>query len=296
MSIIPVSAWLRASQTVLTEARITTARLDALVLLADELGKDKSWILAHPEFILDTGRIEKLNTKIDQRVQHTPLAYIRGHVEFYGRDFIVNEHVLVPRPESESMIELLKGAVAHDVLHLEDRQKMQREHPQLTIIDVGTGSGCLGITAKLELPCVEVITTDISGRALQVATTNAKKLGAPITSVKADLLAPVLAISPVKQPVVILANLPYVPAGYPINEAAKHEPRIALFSDNDGLRHYERLFTEVDKLTTQPICIITESLPEQHILLSAIAKKSGYYCCQADGLVQCFLITLPDRK
>ncbi|HSX43052.1 MAG TPA: HemK/PrmC family methyltransferase [Candidatus Saccharimonadales bacterium] len=103
-----ISEWLQNAQQQLTEAEIPTARLDALVLLSDELKHDKAWILSHSEHTLQRSALENLNTKIVQRCQHIPLAYIRGHAEFYGREFAVNEHTLVPRPETEAMIELLK--------------------------------------------------------------------------------------------------------------------------------------------------------------------------------------------
>src|SRR4051794_37561413 len=103
-----VSDWLRQSVASLEGAGISTARLDCLVLLEDETGKDRAWLLAHPEYELQGSDLNILNTKIIQRMQHVPLAYIRGRSEFYGRDFMVNAHTLVPRPETEGMIELLR--------------------------------------------------------------------------------------------------------------------------------------------------------------------------------------------
>ena len=168
------SEWLREAEKLLQNAHIETARLDALVLLSDELGHDKAWVLGHPEYILQGSVLKKLNTKIAQRSKHLPLAYIRGKCEFYGRGFMVNEHVLVPRPESESMIDLLKQVTNPD--------------SQVSIIDVGTGSGCLAITAKLELPNSTVVALDTSYECLRVAKQNATKLVADITFLESDLL------------------------------------------------------------------------------------------------------------
>jgi len=101
---VTISAWLKQSQGLLKDAEISTARLDCLVLLEDALGKDRAWLLSHPDEALQGSILEKLNTKIVQRAKHIPLAYLRGHAEFYGRDFSVNAHTLVPRPETETII------------------------------------------------------------------------------------------------------------------------------------------------------------------------------------------------
>jgi release factor glutamine methyltransferase len=269
-----IGEWVTQTVEALHGSGITTARLDVLVLLADELQLDKSWILAHPEHILQIEQLEKLSTKIVQRANHTPLAYIRGHAEFYGRDFMVNEHVLVPRPESESMVELLKE------LKLDDRRS--------TIIDVGTGSGCLAITAKFELPLAQLYAIDIDENCIEITKQNANRLGADISALRGDLLGSFPPIDFNLQPLVILANLPYVPNDYPINKAAKHEPKLALFSGKDGLDHYQRLFTEARLLPNLPEIIITEALSTQHDELARIAKRSGFVLNSQVGLAQLF--------
>src|SRR5215471_10178286 len=103
-----IISWLQSSTLKLTEAGITTARLDCLVLLEDETGEDRSWLLAHPEHSLQIETTQKLNKKVIQRARHEPLAYIRKKTEFYGREFYIDHHVLEPRPESETMIDVLK--------------------------------------------------------------------------------------------------------------------------------------------------------------------------------------------
>ena len=138
----------------LSEASIATARLDALVLMEDQLQKDRSYILAHPEIEMTVTSTNVLTQQLAKRAQHIPLAYIRGKSEFYGREFFITPAVLQPRPESETMIELLLG------LHLP---------PSVHIADVGTGSGALGITAQLELPVAIVELLDIDTNALAVA-------------------------------------------------------------------------------------------------------------------------------
>lgn len=265
--------WLASTQQHLLAAGIETARLDALVLLCDELQHEKSWVLANPDYILSTQHIHTLNNLIVQRIQHVPLAYIRGRAEFYGRDFAVNTNVLVPRPESESMITLL--------------MRYTQTHPLKHVIDIGTGSGALAITAKIELQNVEVTATDIDAQCIQTAQKNAVALGATVEFLQSNLLAEVPALP---ANTALLCNLPYVPADYPINTAATHEPKLALFSGSDGLDHYRALFQQIDTLQNKPICIITESLMQQHIAISALADAQGYNPADDDGLAQLFVL------
>src|SRR6266404_864 len=102
-----LGTYLSLSEAKLKQAGISSARLDVLILLEDSLHKDRAWLLAHPEHDLSTELINKLQSKLSRRAAHVPLSYIRGHTEFYGRRFKLNRHVLEPRPESETMIELL---------------------------------------------------------------------------------------------------------------------------------------------------------------------------------------------
>src|ERR1700733_11201805 len=100
-----VYSWLRVAKARLESAGIATARLDSLILLEDETGEDRALLLAHPEHTLQDSEIKHLDTRLKQRVLHVPLAYIRGKAEFYRREFKVNAHTLVPRPETETMID-----------------------------------------------------------------------------------------------------------------------------------------------------------------------------------------------
>jgi release factor glutamine methyltransferase len=268
-----VSEWLSQSQNLLEAAGVETARLDSLVLLSDELGHDKAWVLAHPEYVLQGSVLKKLSTKITQRAQHVPLAYIRGKAEFYGREFVVNEHVLVPRPESEAMIDLLK--------------QVTNPNSQVSIIDVGTGSGCLAITAKLELPNSTVVALDVSHECLRVAKQNATKLVADIMFLESNLLDSMQDSRFKIQDSILLANLPYVPNDYPINNAAAHEPPLALFGGSDGLKLYRKLFSQAKELRVT--CIITESLTEQHAGLIKIARENAFRHASTDGHAQLFL-------
>lgn len=258
--------WLKEASKQLDQAGIESARLDCLVLLEDALGVDRAAILAHPDRQIDDVTEVDLNTKIAQRALHTPLAYVRGHTEFYGRRFAVSPAVLVPRPESEAMITMLAPL------------------PGVTsIADIGTGSGCLGITAALLFPRAQVTLFDISDDALAVAKANARAHGATVAFKNNDLLTSKPSAT------VILANLPYVPDNYPTNQAATHEPDLALFAGPSGLDLYRRFWQQVPELPAQPAHIFTESLLPQHASLSALAKTAGYRLAATDGLVQHFV-------
>jgi len=259
--------WLRNATQALQEAGIATARLDCLVLLEDATGKDRGWLLSHPEHQLQGSEVKELSTEIAQRAQHVPLAYIRGKAEFYGREFQVNAHTLVPRPETETMIKLLKT--------LDIPADSQ-------LLDIGTGSGCIAITAALELPNLHVTACDIDDNCLHTAEQNARLLHAPVTFFHSDLLEHIVPGD------IIVTNLPYVPDNFQINRAATHEPRHALFGGADGLDLYRTLFNQIRLTPSKPSYILTESLPPQHEVLTSIAKTAGYACTRTDDFIQLF--------
>lgn len=270
-----IKTWLDKQVKRLDNAGIGTARLDCLVLLEDATGRDRSWLLAHPELPVQGPTLEKLEASIVRRANHEPLAYIRGKTEFYGREFVINQHVLEPRPESETMIELLKQLVASRQLTV---------NGQLQIADIGTGSGCLAITTKLELPDAKVYATDIDPDCLEVARKNAQTLKADVTFLKGNLLDPIF--TAICQPTAIVANLPYVPDDYKLNNAALLEPRLAIFGGTDGLDLYRRLFKHA---TLRHIpWIFTESLPIQHKELRRVAKISNYKQIKEEDFIQAF--------
>ena len=271
-----VEGWLKSAAVKLEKAEIGTARLDCLVLLADELNRDKAWVLAHADQQLNTGQIKRLAGKLSRRASHEPLSYIRGHTEFYGRQLLINKQVLEPRPESEAMIELLK-------------EIGQNHGPALTIVDVGTGSGALAVIAKLELPGSRVLAVDIDRGCLPIARQNAQKYSVNIEFFSGDLLQP-LPSSPYSR-LIILANLPYVPDNWQINPAAGQEPRLAIFGGPDGLNVYRQLFNQLQTKPAQ--FVLTESLPPQHSGLAAIANQAGYRLQETDGFVQLFALASP---
>lgn len=270
-AIIPrmtVDDWLKYASAKLGATEVPSARLDALILLEDALNKDRSWLLAHTKTKLNVGILKKLNRQIDRRAKHEPLAYIRGFTEFYGRTFKINRHVLEPRPESETMIDLLK------TLSLPAR-------PELA--DIGTGCGALGITANLEIPSATVDLYDIDSSALAVARHNCALHELHMHAYKRDLLNKVS-----KNYDAILANLPYVPTSWNINRAASHEPAHAIRGGSDGMDYYRRLFEQLQERPALAQYVLCESMPLQHPGITIIAKAGGYKKLKTSDLIQVF--------
>ncbi|MBI4034550.1 peptide chain release factor N(5)-glutamine methyltransferase, partial [Candidatus Saccharibacteria bacterium] len=246
-----VERWLKSAANRLQKAGIGTEQLDSLILLEDELGKDRAWLLAHTDYALQGSALQSLNKKVVRRAKHEPLAYIRGFTEFYGRKFIVDKAVLEPRPESETMIDILKDLIKHQAPVAEHR-----------ILDVGTGSEALAITAKLEMPEVEVVATDIDPRCLRIAESNARYHQAEIEFIQADLL--LFSHRSVRKKQLLMGNLPYVPDGWTINKAAMKEPKQAIFGGPDGLDVYRWLFEQLIDSEMAIDVVLTESMPPQH--------------------------------
>lgn len=267
-----VSSWLAANEQQLRAADIATARLDALVLLEDALHTNRTHLLAHLDAVIPNDTFQALHEHIERRCNHEPLAYIRGHTEFYGHDFVVSPAVLEPRPESEAMIELLSRIL-----------KNYPDSRPIRVADVGTGSGALGISAALLFPGILVDLLEIDKSALTVAEQNVKKHGLNLPIIASDLLQH----SPNNYDI-LLCNLPYVPDTYSINEAASHEPRIAIFGGADGLDLYRKLFEQLETTLNKASIILAESLPEQHDALRALAEGYGYLLSETDDFIQSF--------
>lgn len=277
-------SWINSAEKTLSAAGIGTARLDVLVLLEDVTGKDRAWLLAHPDNELTRQQVAKLKNLLKRRAAHEPLAYLRGKTEFYGREFVLTSAVLEPRPESETMIDMLKK------LPIFAAQPSARTAP-VTIIDVGTGSGAIGITAQLELPNCRVELVDIDKNCLKVVKMNVDLHTTSMSVTHSDLLTNITL-----NPDVLLCNLPYVPDSYQINEAALHEPKLAIFGGPDGLDHYRRLFQQAQKLTDGPLYILTEALPPQHHYLAEIARHHDYIQEAREDFVQLFVRDQSDRQ
>lgn len=263
-----VNDWLIDASGALKRAGNTSAKLDAEIILAEVLRKSRTWLHSHPEYIITHEEQKNLNLLLQRRLFHEPIAYIIGSKEFYGRDFIVSKDVLVPRPETEAMIEMAENF----------------SNQPFTCIDIGTGSGAIAITVALEHPKWKIIATDISKAALKIAKKNAEKLGAKNIVFKTQSLL----IEDTEKYDVVLANLPYVPKKLYGKLDIAHEPEIALYADNDGLECYIKLFNQIGARTQKPRHLFTESLIDQHPRLKELASSVGYRLIKTSGLVQYF--------
>jgi release factor glutamine methyltransferase len=209
-----------------------TPALDASVLLAQVIGKPRTWVLAHPEFTLPSAQHHKLNNLISRLENGEPLPYVLGHWEFFGLDLDVTADVLIPRPETELLVE---KAIA-----------WLRESPaRRTVADVGTGSGAIAIAIAANIPDARILATDISGKALSVAKRNARKFNVDsrIEFVECDLLPSMPGSFVTHQQLdLVCANLPYIPTEtlYTL-PVYRHEPTLALDGGEDGLAVINRL-------------------------------------------------------
>ena len=256
-----VRAWLDDATRQLEIANIPSARLDAELLLAHTIRKPRTWLHGHIDDTLDSRQLEIAQARLDLRLDRVPVAYIIGHKEFYGRTFKVTTATLIPRPESETLIELLTEA-------LPKNERLIAERP-LRLVDVGTGSGCLGITAKLQHPELDVTLTDVSRHALNVAEDNAETLHADVELIQSDLLTSYPFIADC-----IVANLPYVNPEWERSPETDHEPASALFALNNGLALIFELIVQTKEKLAVGGTLILEADPEQH---DAIKKEAASY-------------------
>lgn len=255
-----IQEWLQDTAEQFTRAGIPTARLDAELILTHMLGVERTWLIAHADDSL--ARAALTNTKgvhpggikeygdklVLMRLKRQPMAYLLGHKEFYGRTFTVNKHVLVPRPETEALIEL---AIKHSLTG--------------SVLDVGTGSGAIGLTLWHELEDVSLTLSDISTDALAVAKQNAKQLKVkPVRYVESDLLEHWLAHDKPKPFDAIVANLPYVDRAWERSPETAHEPALALFARDGGLELIKTLIDQAKALITPSGHLMLEADPEQH--------------------------------
>jgi release factor glutamine methyltransferase len=233
------------------KAGIPSARLDAQVLIADALNEDRSWLLAHLDDDIPRHVLKVLRVRIAARAKRMPLAYVRGHQEFYGRNFVVNPRVLIPRPETEQLIAELKGL------------KLPRGS---ALLDVGTGSGAIAVTAAHEAAHLLVEACDISLDALDIARANAERLNARIERFFISNL-----LDEAGYYDVIAANLPYVGPDWLRSPETNYEPGLALFADNQGLALIHKLLEQAPSHLRPDGYLLLEADPRQFDAIIAFA-------------------------
>lgn len=215
----------------LKNAKIENPRLEAEILAAHFLKKDRLYLITHDDEAIPDTDVKAFKRLADKRAGGEPMAYILGYKEFYGRNFIVNKDVLIPRPETEMLIELIKG---------EGNAK---------ILDLCAGSGCIGLTLALECKDAKVTLSDISPKAVDIIKKNAENLGVEVNIVESDLFDDIEGKFDI-----IVSNPPYI--GSETIEMLEttvkdYEPRLALDGGRDGLKFYKKIIPNSKKYLSE---------------------------------------------
>jgi len=268
-----IASVFRRSAEHLRLAGVTDSALEARLLLEHVLDRDRSWILAHPEVALSPDQEGRLADLMERRLRAEPIAYLLSRREFYGMNFYVDSRVLIPRPETEVLVdEILQVTAARSA--------------GVRIIDVGTGSGAIALALAAHLPEVRVTGVDCSVDALEVAKLNAHRLGLinRVTLIRGDLL------SWMREPVdIVVANLPYIPrekmSQLP-SEVRGYEPTLALDGGVGGLSHNLNLIRQIAGRVRPGGHVFLECEPFQISDLSLAAQSSvtgATVCALLDG-------------
>ncbi len=257
---VHLQAALRQAIEALQNAEVDEPRLDAELLLAHTLGLNRAAILAHPDRLLTPKQLTRFRDLVTRRAAREPLPYITGHREFFDLDFVVDARVLIPRPETELLIE-------HAL-------RIARTMPEpLEIADVGAGSGAIAVTLAVHLPHATVYALDDSSGALAVTAENARRhnVAGRVQCRQGDLLAPLP--GPVN---LIAANLPYVAAGELANllpEIRDYEPLAALVGGLDGLESIHRLLATAGPYLHPGGALLLEISASQGVAATTLARR-----------------------
>jgi len=236
-----------------------SARLDAEILVARSIGMPRSYLFAHPEDALDELALQRLNETLQRRSDGIPLAYITGSKEFWSLELQVSPATLVPRPETELLVELALREIPRNA--------------EWQILDLGTGSGAIAVAIASERPACEVTAVDASADALLIAEQNVRHLDLPnVSCLQGDWTAPVAD----RSFNVIVSNPPYVAAGDAALEALKAEPNMALVSGGDGLDSIRRLARDCQSIIANDGLLILEHGNDQQVAVAEILANNSW--------------------
>jgi release factor glutamine methyltransferase len=267
-----VDRLLRTGRQALVAAGTDAPLLDASLLLAALLGLSRATLLARPDLLVAPESATHYLTQIDRRIAGEPLAYLLGQREFYGLDLWVDRRVLVPRPETELLVE--------EVV----RSPAMRALPAPHVIDVGTGSGAIAIAIAATVPTARVVGVDLSADALAVARANIERhrLGDRVQLVQGWLLDWLYSQRLVTA---IVANLPYLRPDQ-ANASIAHEPALALYAGDDGLALYRRLLPRLPYTLEPGGLFVAEIDPGQRAAMLALVELAtgGWPCHVVDDL------------
>ena len=248
----------------LKEAENDTAFLDAQVILAHVLGVERPWLFAHAEIALEQRQDDDFTEMIARRVDHEPVAYLVGHKEFYGLDLVVDKRVLIPRPETEMLV---------DEVLSEIEARCANGAERVRVADVGTGSGAIALAIAVNDAHAAIEAVDVSRKALAVARSNVQRHDSrnQVTLRHGNLL------DPVSEPVdILVANLPYISRSeYATLEPTvrAYEPRLALESGDEGLDAIAQLLRQANSHLAENATIYLEIGREQALAVFRLAQN-----------------------
>ena len=256
----------------LEAANVPSAPLAAELLLLHLFACDRAWLYAHPEHVLSVDELAQYDDLLKRRADGVPVQYLTGRQEFWGLEFEVNPSVLIPRPETEHLIEVTL-----------ERLGQQRNAP-CRIADVGTGSGCIAVALAKEFPQAQITATDISAAALEIARRNAARHGVQdrISLVQTDLLQSCLAANATPTPLfdLIVSNPPYIGRTEQRalqREVVDHEPHAALFAGEHGLDIYPQLIAQAAQLLGPGGVLVVElGYGQADRVAALITERSGW--------------------
>jgi release factor glutamine methyltransferase len=251
-------AALREAMVTLRAAHVPSHTLAAELLLMHVLGRDRAWIYTHPEETIEPHAVAEFISLVARRAASEPTQYLTGKQEFWGLEFEVTPAVLIPRPETEHIVEVALERLGSRGIKI--NMVTREAGPRFRIADVGTGSGCLAVALAHELPHAEILALDISCAALAVATRNAARhqVSDQVHFLQSDLLA---ALGAERSFDVVVSNPPYVArneAGELPEEVWKHEPDAALFGGPSGIEMYARLIEQAAALLARRGILVLE--------------------------------------
>jgi release factor glutamine methyltransferase len=263
----------------LRAANVPSFTLAAELLLLHATGRDRTWLYSHPEEVLAEPVAETYFRLVARRASGEPTQHLTGKQEFWGLEFEVTPDVLIPRPETEHLIEVALDRLA--VREIRAGRTPRTSGDRITLVDIGTGSGCIAVSLAKELPAATIYATDISKAALEVARRNAARHGfsSRIHFLESNLLAELPSLDTRRSPLsfdLIISNPPYVgrreAEQLPV-EVRKHEPGIALFGGDEGYEFYGLLIPEAAQHLKPGGLLVLElgynSLPAVQPLLDA---------------------------
>ena len=253
-------------------------RNEARLLLAHVLDRDHAWLVAHDDYEFTVGELEQINALAARRAAGEPIAYLLGVREFYGRAFRCSPAALIPRPETELLIDQALARLSvrpEPVEGSDDEQNRVLNQAPLRVLDVGTGTGCVAITIALERPDTIVTAIDISPDALALAHDNALRLQANVTLIRSNWFA---ALLPDAQFDLILSNPPYIaPSDAHLSQGdLRFEPSVALADAVDGLESYRQLLCGALRHLISGGWLVVEHGFDQGVTVPEVFLSSGF--------------------